>query len=187
MADRCDGHAAGAGGGGGDRAAPYGAGHRGERSLPALTAAVSGAAVVSCLLVRQAWRSLERIPTRTLVTSSTRAGHVAGAAMSLDPGALTWISEDNHWRARKLASRRWPPLPAPFALAWQDWRRLARRRGRLLGVTATAALPAVLAQAGGSPAALGMAVLGARWPWRPSARQERAGTPTTPLWPGSPG
>jgi hypothetical protein len=127
---------------------------------PALAAAVSGAAVVSGLLVRQAWVSLERIPTRTLVASSTRAGHVAGAAMSLDPGALTWIAEDNHWRARKLPSRRWPSLPAPFALAWQDWRRLARRRGRLVGVTATAALPAVLAQAGGSPTALGVALLG---------------------------
>ncbi|GAA2205733.1 hypothetical protein GCM10009850_011910 [Nonomuraea monospora] len=128
--------------------------------LSALAAAVSGAAVVSGLLVRQAWVSLERIPTRTLVASSTRAGHVAGAAVSLDPGALTWIAEDNHWRARKLASRRWPSLPAPFALAWQDWRRLARRRGRLVGVAATAALPAVLAQAGGSPVALGVAVFG---------------------------
>ncbi|MEV0822738.1 DUF6297 family protein [Nonomuraea rubra] len=128
--------------------------------LPALTAAVSCAAVVSALLVRQAWISLERIPTRTLVTSSTRAGHVAGAAVSLDPGALTWIAEDNHWRARKLTSRRWPALPPSFAAAWQDWRRLGRRRGRLAGVTATAALPAVLAQAGGSPVALGLAVLG---------------------------
>ncbi|MFC7105824.1 DUF6297 family protein [Nonomuraea rubra] len=143
--------------------------------------------MVSALLVRQAWVSLERIPTRTLVTSSTRAGHVAGAAVSLDPGALTWIAEDNHWRARKLTSRRWPALPASFAAAWQDWRRLGRRRGRLAGVTATAALPAVLAQAGGSPVALGLAVLGVRWPWRPSARQERAGTPTTPPWPGSSG
>lgn len=128
--------------------------------LPALAAAVTGAAVASGLLVRQAWVSLGRIPTRTLVTSSTRAGHVAGAAVSLDPGALTWIAEDNHWRARKLASRRWPSLPAPFALAWQDWRRLARRRGRLVAVLAASALPAVLAQAGGSPAALGVAVLG---------------------------
>ncbi|NJP89889.1 hypothetical protein HCN51_10600 [Nonomuraea sp. FMUSA5-5] len=128
--------------------------------LPALTAAVSGAAVLSGLLVRQAWATLDRIPTRTLVTSSTRAGHVASAAMSLDPGALTWIAEDNHWRARKLASRRWPSLPAPFALAWQDWRRLARRPGRLAAVAGSAALPAVLAQAGGPPVVLGLAVLG---------------------------
>ncbi|AQZ65692.1 unnamed protein product [[Actinomadura] parvosata subsp. kistnae] len=134
--------------------------------LPTLTAAVSGAAVLSGLLVRQAWATLDRIPTRTLVTSSTRAGHVASAAMSLDPGALTWIAEDNHWRARKLASRRWPSLPAPlslpapFALAWQDWRRLARRRGRLAAVAGSAALPAVLAQAGGPPVVLGLAVLG---------------------------
>ncbi len=127
--------------------------------LPAVTAAAAGAALLSGLLVRQAWTSLDRIPTRALMAASTRAGHVAGAAVSLDPGALTWIAEDNHWRARKLGSRRWPSLPAPFALAWQDWRRLGRRPGRLAAMAATAALPAVLAQAGGSPAALGVAVL----------------------------
>ncbi|MFC5825433.1 DUF6297 family protein [Nonomuraea insulae] len=126
---------------------------------PAVAAAVSAAAVVSGLLARRAWASLDRIPTRTLVTASTRAGHVASAAVSLDPGALTWIAEDNHWRARKLTSRRWPSLPAPFALAWHDWRRLGRRPGRLAAIAATAALPAVLAQAGGSPVALGVAVL----------------------------
>ncbi|GAA3596239.1 hypothetical protein GCM10022419_094340 [Nonomuraea rosea] len=127
--------------------------------LPALAAAVSGAAVVSGLLVRQAWSSLDRIPTRTLLTASTRAGHVANAAVGLDPSGLAWIAEDNHWRARKLRSRRWPALPAPLALAWHDWLRLARRPGRLATMFATAALPAVLAQAGGASAALGAAVL----------------------------
>ncbi|TMR22859.1 hypothetical protein ETD85_48835 [Nonomuraea zeae] len=127
--------------------------------LPALAGAVSGAAVLSGLLVRQAWSSLDRIPSRTLLAASTRAGHVANAAVALDPGALAWIAEDNHWRARKLRSRRWPALPAPLALAWHDWRRLARRPGRLATMLATAALPAVLAQAGGAPAALGAAVL----------------------------
>ncbi|MCF6469551.1 hypothetical protein FAF44_14290 [Nonomuraea sp. MG754425] len=127
--------------------------------LPALTAAMSGAALFSGLLVRQAWTALDRIPTRKLLASSTRAGHVASAATMLDPGVLTWIAEDNHWRARKLTSRRWPSLPGPFALAWHDWRRLARRRGRLAAMAGTAALPAVLAQAGGPPAALGAAVL----------------------------
>ncbi|MEU8396571.1 DUF6297 family protein [Nonomuraea sp. NPDC048892] len=127
--------------------------------LTALAAAASGAAVLSALLVRQAWTSLDRIPTRTLANASTRAGHVASATVSLDPGALTWIAEDNRWRARRLGSRRWPSLPAPFALAWHDWRRLARTPGRLAAVAATTALPAVLAQAGGPPAALGVAVL----------------------------
>ncbi|MFB4277852.1 DUF6297 family protein [Nonomuraea sp. MTCD27] len=127
--------------------------------LTALAAAVAAAAVAAGLLVRQASASLGRIPTRTLVTASTRAGHVASATVSLDPGALTWIAEDNHWRARKLGSRRWPPMPAPFALAWHDWRRLGRRPGRLAAIAATAALPLVLAQAGASPAVLGVAVL----------------------------
>ncbi|MEU8355073.1 DUF6297 family protein [Nonomuraea sp. NPDC048882] len=127
--------------------------------LTALAAAASGAAVLSALLVRQAWTSLDRIPTRTLANASTRAGHVASATVSLDPGALTWIAEDNRWRARRLGSRRWPSLPAPFALAWHDWRRLARTPGRLAAVAATTALPAVLAQAGGPPPALGVAVL----------------------------
>ncbi|KAB8195753.1 hypothetical protein FH608_009580 [Nonomuraea phyllanthi] len=127
--------------------------------LPSLAAAASGAVVVSGLLVRQAWASLSRIPTRTLLGSSTRAGHVATAAVSLDPGALTWIAEDNHWRARTLTSRRWPSLPAPLALAWQDWRRLARRPGRLAGVFGAVALPAVLAQAGAAPAVVGVMVL----------------------------
>ncbi|MFI7634355.1 DUF6297 family protein [Nonomuraea sp. NPDC049400] len=127
--------------------------------LSTVAAAASGAAVVSGLLVRLAWRSLDRIPTRTLLASSTRAGHVANAAVGLDPGALTWIAEDNHWRARTLSSRRWPSLPAPLALAWQDWRRLARRPGLLAIMFGAAALPAVLARAGAGPVALESAVL----------------------------
>lgn len=127
--------------------------------LTAVTAVASGAAVVSALLVRQAWASLHKIPARDILATSTRAGHVTSAAVGVDPGAFTWIAEDNHWRARKLTSRRWPSLPAPFALAWQDWRRLARRPGRLATMFATAASPAVLAQAGGPPVALGAAVL----------------------------
>ncbi|TDD15351.1 hypothetical protein E1294_34750 [Nonomuraea diastatica] len=116
--------------------------------LPALAAAVAGSAVLSGLLAGRAWAALGRIPARTLVGASTRAGHVANATTTLDPGALTWIADDNHWRARKLRSRRWPSLPAPLALAWHDWLRLARRPRRLATMTATAALPAVLAQAG---------------------------------------
>src|SRR5690606_36986124 len=44
----------------------------------------------------------------------------------------------------------WPSLPAPLALAWQDWRRLARRPGRLALIAATTALPALLTQATGT-------------------------------------
>ncbi|MEV4012010.1 DUF6297 family protein [Nonomuraea angiospora] len=127
--------------------------------LSAVAVAAAVAAASSALLVRHAWTSLDRIPTRTLVTASTRAGHVANAAVGLDPDALTWIAEDNHWRARKLGSRRWPSLPAPLALAWHDWRRVGRRPGRLGAMFAMSALPAVLAQAGGAPVTLGAAVL----------------------------
>lgn len=77
----------------------------------------------------------------------------------LDPGALAWIAEDNHWRGRKLRSARWPSMPAPLAMAWPDWLRLVRRPGRLAVVAASAALPAVLAQAGGGGALVGVSVL----------------------------
>lgn len=127
--------------------------------LPALAATAAGAVVTAGLLARHAWRSLDRIPTRTLTTASTRAGHVASATASLDTSALTWIVEDNHWRARRLGSRRWPRLSGPFAPAWQDWRRLARRPGWLATIAGTSALPAVLGQAGAPPAALAVAVL----------------------------
>ncbi|MEW9547975.1 DUF6297 family protein [Nonomuraea sp. NPDC050783] len=127
--------------------------------LAAVAAAASGAALAAALLVRRAWAALGRIPAREIAAASTRGGHVANAAMGADPGVLTWIAEDNHWRARKLRSRSWPSLPAPLALAWQDWRRLARRPGRLAVTLATAALPAVLAEAGGTPGVLAAAVL----------------------------
>jgi hypothetical protein len=116
------------------------------------------AVVPAAFLVRQAWVALGRIPARDVLAASTRAGHVASAAVSLDPGAMTWIAEDNHWRGRSLRSRPWPSLPAPLALAWQDWRRISRRPGRLVAMAATAVLPAVLAQAGAATAA-GVVVL----------------------------
>ncbi|MER6507199.1 DUF6297 family protein [Nonomuraea sp. NPDC001636] len=128
--------------------------------LPALAATASAMAALAAVLARRAWGSLAAIPTRLLLTASTRAGHVTSAAVTLDPGALSWIAEDNHWRARKLASRPWPGLPAPLALAWQDWVRLGRRPWRLAATAASAALPAVFAQAGAAPAALGLVVLG---------------------------
>ncbi|GAB2912188.1 DUF6297 family protein [Nonomuraea fastidiosa] len=127
--------------------------------LAALAAAAAGAVVGAGLLARHAWRSLDRIPARTLLAASTRAGHVANATTSLDLSTLTWIAEDNHWRARKLTSRRWPVLPAPLALAWQDWRRLARRPGRLALIAGTAVPPAILGQAGAPVAVLAIAVL----------------------------
>ncbi|SEU16054.1 DUF6297 family protein [Nonomuraea wenchangensis] len=127
--------------------------------LTAIAVAASLAAAGSALLARQAWRAFGRIPAREIAAASTRGGHVADAATGVDPSALTWIAEDNHWRGRRLRSRRWPALPAAFATAWQDWRRLARRPGRLAFTLATAGLPALLAQAGGAPGMLGAVVL----------------------------
>ncbi|MFF0773148.1 DUF6297 family protein [Nonomuraea wenchangensis] len=127
--------------------------------LTAVAVAASLAAAGSALLARQAWQAFGRIPAREIATASTRGGHVADAATGVDPSALTWIAEDNHWRGRRLRSRRWPALPSAFATAWQDWRRLARRPGRLAFTLATAGLPALLAQAGAAPGMLGAVAL----------------------------
>ena len=139
------------------------------RSLGATVAAVAAAAAL--LLVRQAWRALGRIHARSLLATSIRAGHVAAAAVVMDPGALTWAAEDEHWRGRTLRSRPWPALPswtaprplravsAPLAMAWHDWRRLARRPARLSAVLGTAGLPALAAQAQGGPSPVAVAVL----------------------------
>lgn len=127
--------------------------------VTAMAAAASGAALFAALLVRRAWVMLGRMPAGPLLTASTRAGHVATAAVLLDPSALTWIAEDNHWRGRKLRSARRPSMPAPLAVAWPDWLRLARHPGRLAVVAASAVLPAVLAQAGGGSALVGVSVL----------------------------
>ncbi|GAA4523646.1 MULTISPECIES: DUF6297 family protein [Nonomuraea] len=122
----------------------------------ALGAAAAGALAAAALLVRHAWTALDRIPAGTLMGAATRARHLTTAATHLDPGALTWAAEDDHWRGRRLRSRRWPSLPAPLALAWQDWRRVARRPGRLALMAATTTLPALLTQAtGAAPTNLG--------------------------------
>ncbi|MEV4380093.1 DUF6297 family protein [Streptosporangium sp. NPDC049644] len=135
-------------------------------SLGAASTALCG--TVTALLVRRAWAALGRVHARTVLAASTRAGRVAAATTVLEFGALTWIAEDGHWRGRTLRSRPWPaplswptprllrPLSAPLALAWQDWRRLGRRPGRLAALLAAAALPALAARAAGglSPVAV---------------------------------
>ncbi|GAA3123370.1 hypothetical protein GCM10010466_12830 [Planomonospora alba] len=118
---------------------------------PALGAALAGlSAVPAAALVRRAWAALERIPARTLLAASTRAGRAAAVAAALDPGVVTWAAEEQHWRGRVLRSRPWPALPAPSAVAWQDWRRLARRPWPVAVLAAVAALPALAAGAIGS-------------------------------------
>lgn len=117
---------------------------------PAL--AVAGA-VAAALLLRLAWRALDRVPARSILDASTRTGHVTAATVGLDPAALTWIAEEAHWRGRTLRSRPWPARAArPAALAWIDWRRLARRPGLLCALLASAAGPALAVAAGAAPA-----------------------------------
>ncbi|MEU8248474.1 DUF6297 family protein [Nonomuraea sp. NPDC048916] len=130
----------------------------GGAPMAAVAAVASAAVIAASLPARLAWAALDRMPARAVLAASTRVGHVATAAVTLDPGALTWLAEDNHWRARRLRSRPWPSLPAPLALAWHDWRRAGRRPGRLAVILASTALPAVLAQAG-APTAAGASVL----------------------------
>ncbi|MGW5260386.1 DUF6297 family protein [Microbispora sp. NPDC004025] len=131
-----------------------------------LGAAVAGvASVVAAFLAQRAWAALGRIPAGTILASSTRTARVTSAATMLDPGMLTWVAEDVHWRGRALRSRPWPRLvsrlgPAP-ALAWQEWLRVGRRPGRLAALLGAAALPAVCADAaGGSAPAAGALLCG---------------------------
>uniref|UniRef100_UPI000ACD09AD DUF6297 family protein n=1 Tax=Microtetraspora niveoalba TaxID=46175 RepID=UPI000ACD09AD len=97
----------------------------------AVVAAAAAAFLAATGLAVRAWRALADFPARTVIASSARTGQAAGAIVTLEPALLTWIAEDNHWRARRLRSRPWPLLPAPLAVAWVEARRLGRRRGRL--------------------------------------------------------
>ncbi|RAY16588.1 hypothetical protein DPM19_05490 [Actinomadura craniellae] len=124
-------------------------------------ALVAACAVAAALAVRLAWARLGRIHARDLLAASTRLDRVATATTMLDPGTLTWIAEDAHWRGRALRSRRWPGLPAPLALAWHDWRRLGRRPGRLAVLLASAALPALAVRAAGGVAPVAVALVAA--------------------------
>jgi len=133
-----------------------------------LGAAVAGvASVVAAFLVRRAWAALDRIPAHRILASSTRTARVTSAATTLDPGMLTWVAEDAHWRGRALRSRPWPRLVSRLgpasAPAWQEWLRVGRRPGRLAALLGAAALPAVCANAtgGGLGPAAGLLLCGA--------------------------
>ncbi|MFB9248943.1 DUF6297 family protein [Sphaerisporangium melleum] len=127
----------------------------------AAVAAAGPVAAVACALAHRAWTTLDRIPARAILGSSARTGRVASAAVTMDPGALTWAVEDEHWRGRVLGSRPWPRLAGrkALALAWQDWRRIGRRPGRLAVLAGAAVLPAVAAQAAGGMSAMPAGVL----------------------------
>ncbi|MDA0563342.1 DUF6297 family protein [Streptomonospora sp. S1-112] len=119
--------------------------------VAAWTAAACASAAAAAGLAGRAWSALARFPARAVLDASTRVGLAAGALAAMDPGTLTWIAEDAHWRTRRLRSRAWPVrLPGAAAVAWLDWRRLARRPGRLALVAAAAVLPVLAARAGGA-------------------------------------
>ncbi|MFB4315945.1 DUF6297 family protein [Actinomadura sp. 21ATH] len=129
-------------------------------SLGAALAAACAAA--AALPLRLAWGALDRVPARSLLDASTRTGHVVAASVVMEPGALTWIAEDAHWRGRTVRSRPWPRRTGgAAAIARLDWRRLRRRPGRVLAVLALAALPALAAQAGLGAVAAAAAAAGA--------------------------
>ncbi|MEV0668508.1 DUF6297 family protein [Actinomadura luteofluorescens] len=116
-------------------------------------ALATSCAATTALLLRLAWGALNRFPARALLDASTRTSIVVAASVVLEPGALTWIAEDAYWRGRIVRSRPWPAALTgrAAALAWIDWRRLARRPRRLCALFALAALPALAAAAGAGP------------------------------------
>jgi hypothetical protein len=110
-----------------------------------LLAALALAAACGAVLV--VWRMLPRFPAGVIRAESARAGTTRLAATFLNVPVLTWIAEDNRWRGQLLASRPWPRLPPAWALAWADWRRLARRPAPLAVLTASTLAPALVGAA----------------------------------------
>ncbi|MEV4093057.1 DUF6297 family protein [Streptosporangium saharense] len=135
------------------------------RALAALPAGLTGVlaccvAAVAAFLVRRAWAALDRVPARTILAASARSGRVAQATVTLDPGALTWAVEDNHWRGLALRSRRWPVTGA-WTLAWQEVRRITRRPVRLTVLAGATALPTLAVNAGLPQVAAALTAAGA--------------------------
>jgi hypothetical protein len=130
---------------------------------PAWTAAASVSAAAAAGLAWRAWTAVAHVPARAVLEASNRAGLAAGAFVVMDPGSLTWIAEDAHWRSRVLRSRAWPSrLRGAAAVAWLDWRRSARRPGRLALAAAATVLPVLAALAGGgATGALAVLAVGA--------------------------
>jgi hypothetical protein len=116
------------------------AGPAGTTVAASVTAAAVVAAGSVALLV---WRALPRFPAGVLRSESARAGRIVLAATFGNVALLTWIAEDSHWRGRLLPSRAWPRLPPALALAWADWRRLARRPAALAVLAGSALAPAL--------------------------------------------
>ncbi|BCJ77944.1 hypothetical protein CS0771_74880 [Catellatospora sp. IY07-71] len=108
--------------------------------LPAAGLAVAVALVLALLV----WRRLAGFPAGPVADAAGRVGVATETAVGLEPSFLTRAVEQAYWRGRRLRSRRWPSWPGPLALAWLDWRVLARRPLRPLALAGATALPAVL-------------------------------------------
>jgi hypothetical protein len=118
---------------------------------PAVAAWLAVAGLLAALAAAvAAWRALPGFPAGMLRDDSLRAGSTRLAVSMLNIPLLTWIAEDAHWRRRAVRSRPWPAFVAQvpaFALAWADWRRLARRPPIVAAAAASAVAPALVAGA----------------------------------------
>ena len=110
-------------------------------SVAAFAGLAAGSVVLAALLLALVLRRLPGFPARILLSASARASTTLTAAAFLNLPLLTWIAEDSHWRGRRLTSRPWPRLPPAWALAWTDWRRLARRPALLAALAVSATAP----------------------------------------------
>ena len=112
-----------------------------------MIAAAAGIVAVALALARLAPGTA--LASRVLLAATAQASSTRAAASGLDISIVTRTAEDSYWRGRRLTSRPWPPLTGAAALAWGDWRRLARRPAWLAVLFATAVLPALAGLAAG--------------------------------------
>jgi hypothetical protein len=110
-------------------------------SVPALAGLAAGSVALAAVLLAAVLRRLPRFPAATLLSASARTSTTLTAAAFLNLPLLTWMAEDSHWRGRRLTSRPWPRLIPAWALAWTDWRRLARRPTLLGGLAVSVTAP----------------------------------------------
>jgi hypothetical protein len=118
-----------------------GFGHFSYQTAWVLTFVALAVACGAALVVR---RMLPGFPAGVLRADSARAGRTRLAVTFLNVPLLTWVAEDNRWRGQLLTSRPWPQLPPAWALAWADWRRLARRPAPLVVLAASTLAPALV-------------------------------------------
>ena len=116
----------------------------GRLSTPVFDTTALVALAVAAIAWLLLWRRLASFPAGVLRADSARSGRALLAAQYFNFSLLFWIAEDNHWRGRLLRSRPWPKLPPALALAWADWRRVARRPWPLVMLAVASVVPALL-------------------------------------------